>query len=328
MNAGNSFFIFLGSLGVFSAQAQLFSNSHFGQGSSIAGEVRCGREVAAGSLTVELVEMGRTTARSAVSCGGDFEFDSLSPGTYSVRLLDAPGHLLMERFVLVRQVTEHMELKVPESGLVPHGSKAGSTVSLNQLQHKVPPKAMKEYRDGLRALDKRNYTGGQNHLENAVEIDSDFLEAHLELGKCHLQTQEHEKALAAFERVLKIDPHSGIGHTGAGFALLKLHRFAEAEQSSRRAVEIDRSNGGSNYLVGLSLAAQEKNDDEAIQYLQRAAQQIPEARLTIVRIWARQGQLTQARTELEDYLRSGPANADSARSLLEQLKERQLTAKQ
>ncbi len=215
---------------------------------------------------------------------------------------------------------------MPESRVASRGPQADRTVSLNHLQHKVPSKAMKEYRDALKAFDKRNFIEGQDHLENAVEIDPDFLEAQLELGKCHLQTQQHEKALAAFERVLKIDPHSGIGYTGSGFALLKLHRFAEAERSSRRAVEIDRSNSGSNYLVGLSLASQEKNDDEAIQYLQRASKQIPEARLTIVRIWARQGQVTQARAELEDYLRSGPANADSAKSLLEQLKERQLTS--
>jgi tetratricopeptide (TPR) repeat protein len=311
----------LGSAALWIAPAQTFPTSRLDQGSAILGEVRCGKE-SLGNVTVELLEKGMRAARTIVASGGGFEFNAVSPGSYSIRVLDRNGGVLAEQEVSVGSPMEYVQVRIPEAKVVRTDGRAPPTVSLFQLQHKAPAKALKEYHAALKAFDKRDYESGASHLGNAIEIDPDFGEAQMELGKWWLQKNELEKSLAAFEKASKCDPRSTTAHIGSGFALLKMRRVVEAEQSARRALEVDRSNPGSSYLLGLSLAAQEKNDEEALQHLQRAAKRIPEARLTIVRIWARQGRLKEARTELQDYLQSGPADAAGAKNLLAQLEER------
>ena len=135
----------------------------------------------------------------------------------------------------------------------------GATVSIAQLLHKVPSKAMKEYREALKAFDNQNVNRGTVHLENAVQIDPGYLEAQRELGTSRLQTDQPDLALVAFEQVLKIDPRSIVAYAGSGFALLLMNQFADAERCARQALEIDRSNFAAHYVLGLSLAVQEKN---------------------------------------------------------------------
>ena len=77
-----------------------------------------------------------------------------------------------------------------------------------------------------------------------------------------------------------------------------------------------------DFALGLSLGAQRRNLDEAIEHLDRAAASHPRARLAAVKFLAEAGRRSDAAGRLEQYLRVSGDSADrkDLESLLARLK--------
>jgi tetratricopeptide (TPR) repeat protein len=143
------------------------------------------------------------------------------------------------------------------------------------------------------------------HLEKAIEIDPDYMEAHNNLGIRYLSFDQYDKALAEFQRTVKLDPASEKGYSNLSSALAILRRFPEAEVAARRAVQLDPSSIQASYILGQILAAEGKYSDETIARLERAVVQFPKARVVLARIMVRQGRKDEAVENLREYLKSG-----------------------
>src|SRR6185437_9410055 len=59
---------------------------------------------------------------------------------------------------------------------------SAATVSLQQLQHKVPKQALKEFEKARTASIKGDNETALDHLQNAVQLDPEFVDAHNDLG--------------------------------------------------------------------------------------------------------------------------------------------------
>ena len=178
------------------------------------------------------------------------------------------------------------------------------TVPIEQLAHRVPASAAREYRASTKALENGKLDESIAHCRKALETDPKNASAHNDLGVLYLNDGQTEKALAEFRQAVVLQPRMAMAHINESFALLALERPGEAESSVRKALEIAPNNRRASLLLGWSLAAQFHYSKEALLTLQSAAHEYPEAHLAAADVLIHDGSLAEARKELEAYLAS------------------------
>jgi tetratricopeptide (TPR) repeat protein len=129
-------------------------------------------------------------------------------------------------------------------------------------------------------------------------------------GVEHLSRGADAEALACYEKILRFYPRDAYAHNGAGFALARLLRFAEAEDHLRRALRIRDNLPEAHFnLAGVLLTTGRFLDSE--MPLRRALKLKPdflEARVTLAGNLVLNGRLPEARDCYEKALRAAPSN--------------------
>lgn len=185
------------------------------------------------------------------------------------------------------------------------------TVSVFELQHKLPPKAIKEGRAADKAFAKHNIPAYIDHVQKAIAIDPDYVIARRNLGVVYLMVDKYEDAVQQFQEVLKRDPRSVPSYAGLSCAYLQLEHYGDAETAARRALDIDSTSEPGRYYLGLSLAFQNKGSAEALRNLQQVAERYPKAHVALAEILSRLGMKAAAKGELEEYLSSSDPDVRS-----------------
>jgi len=194
-----------------------------------------------------------------------------------------------------------IQLRSSESPLRPRVAPA---ISAGQLLHPVPSKAVKELGRSQEAFRAGDIRDSIEHLEKAIKIHSNYMEAHNNLGARYVDLNQPEKAVPEFQKALAIDPNSLNARFNLSLALSLLRRYPEAEDAARRALQLDPSYLPARYALGQILSAQEKNTPEALHCLRQSVSQFPNARLMLARVLVRQGAIDEAASELREYLKS------------------------
>jgi len=112
-------------------------------------------------------------------------------------------------------------------------------------------------------------------MRRAVEIDGDWIKAHINLSRIENDRGEFEAALAAAEAAVAIDSDSPEASFLAGRSLRNLARVDEAVAMLKHSLALDPDNGYARNLMGL-IHVELKQDAEAVDQLRRAAQLEPE----------------------------------------------------
>ena len=247
----------------------------FAQQTTFCGQVIAERNIAFDQLTIEIAEPHGSglLERAPVQTDGRFRVPGLPPGVYRVRVLTLHGDVLQEESVTAPVAGLVYQIRLP----APRGESAGGPVSWRRLRHRPPKAVQKLWRQAVAAADRGDHGAARAALELAVAQDPDYFEALVNLGVERYRQGDAAGALAAFEAALRIDPDSPQALSNRALALLRLGRYAEAEQAARRALQLEES-ATSHYLVGLSLANQGQNWEEARSHLQAAEARHPEAR--------------------------------------------------
>lgn len=251
-------------------------------------------------LFVEVAELGGTPSVLKVPVTGDgmFRFSGSPTASYEMKVIDLFGSVLTDDIVTPAGAGS-VDLRIPEHRAEPP---AGGTVSVFELAHKIPSSALKEAREADKEFKKHNTTGYIEHVRKALAIDPDYVLAHRNLGVMLLQAGRHEEAICEFEQVLKRNPKSMDVYVAISSAYLQSGKFAEAEATARRALGVDPNHDLNRYMLGLALERQAKNDDEALQQLQKVSRRVPKAHLIAAEILQRIGQKDKAKVQLQTYL--------------------------
>src|SRR3954451_454856 len=178
------------------------------------------------------------------------------------------------------------------------------TVSLKQLEHKIPERALKEQRKGRVALVKGDYKVAGKHLENALNIDSQFADAHNDLGVVIGNSGHTDQAIPEFQKAIDLTPNHNQAVANLSVALYTQRRYHEVCPAARRALAVNPSLVHIRYLLALSLMADGGDEAEAFTNLKRAAPAVPEAHVALSNLLVKIGRREDAAQELEIYLRS------------------------
>jgi tetratricopeptide (TPR) repeat protein len=176
----------------------------------------------------------------------------------------------------------------------------GDTISVDRLR--IPPKAVKEIQRSQTALQSGDVRSSAMHLERALQIYPQSLEAHNNLGSRYIELHEYERAAAEFQKAIDIDPRVAQPFNNLSVAYFLLQRYPEAEAAARRSLNLDPRNPTSRYMLGCILATEKRNLLEAMEMLRQTKSEFPDSRLLLAEILLRRGAKDEAENELRDYL--------------------------
>lgn len=115
----------------------------------------------------------------------------------------------------------------------------------------------------------RDYDGAMAEAQKAMQLDTAYYRTHFWLGRVYAQRGMHQQAIDESKRVLKATPDSNLGLTELAYSLAAAGRTADARTILHTLEERSRSNWVPAYNLAIIHVALKEND-EAIQYLQRA----------------------------------------------------------
>jgi tetratricopeptide (TPR) repeat protein len=185
---------------------------------------------------------------------------------------------------------------------------AADPVPVTQLR--IPSKALKEFQRYQKAFHSGDVPTSVEHLQKALQIYPDFIQAHIALGLRFIQLGEYQKALIEHEAALSLDPRSAQTHQDLSLTLMLLNRYQEAEAEARQSLDIDSQAVASHYALGRALIAQGRATPEAMEMLRQSENVFPNASLVLAQIHFAAGQTDQTIAELRNYLRA-PVDADN-----------------
>jgi tetratricopeptide (TPR) repeat protein len=276
-----------------------------------------------GSLSVELASRGEGVPEIVpVNPDGSFEFRSATPGSYQLRITGAGGGVLHEERVYISGPNDHLSVRLPDS---PNASRAaGASISIRQLQHKVPPEALKAFTKGQSAAKKGNVQDAVEQFQAALRIDPEFAEAHNDLGAERAAQGDLSQAAEEFQKAVDLVPDHRLALANLCIVLAKLKQFGEAVAVGRRVLKLDPSNSGVHLILALSLMATRGDPAEALDHTQKAAAEIPMARVAAAELLLEIGKRVEAVQQLQEYLHTAPpedVHRPKVEALLAQLQE-------
>jgi len=195
-----------------------------------------------------------------------------------------------------------------------------ASVSIHQLTHEVPGKARKAYQSAERSKAQGDLAKAVNFYRKALELDPLYLEAWNNLGSAQILLNDLPSAQTSFEKAYAIDATAHPVLTNLAFLLLRRNRPAEAESYARRAVQADPLAPRGLYVLGVSLAGQNKRMEEAIRLLEQSCGTVGRAHFALAPLLAQSNRLREAADHLKQYLAlPAPPDRDIAQDWLAQV---------
>jgi tetratricopeptide (TPR) repeat protein len=260
------------------------------------------------SLAVELTpQASGITERTSVNPDGSFELRSVPPGTYELRVF-SDGQILYREMVSITANNQNLTVRLPERSNSGSASRSTeSSISMAQLQHKIPVRAQKVFSKGDEALAKRNLVQACDYYRQAVALDAGFVDAYAQLGAAEANLGHLREAAEQLQKAIDLAPGHRLALSNLTIVLAKMRRFHEAGEVARRALKVAPSAGRIHYILAASLIEENGDMDEAIDHMQRAGADIPSAHLVAADLLLERGRRNEAVRQIEEYLLVAPA---------------------
>jgi len=253
---------------------------------------------------------------------GKFRFQGLLPIQYQLTIR-IPGFKEIDHEVnLVMVSSEYLQLQlVPDSP--PHSPGSKVVLDVN-----VPAEARKEFEKAEAALDtqkKEKITEGIQHLEKAISLYPNFLEAQLKLGVAYMDLQQWDQAARELRRALEINPKTANALFALGEIYWREKKYDQAEEALRAGLSIEDRSWQGHFTLG-RLYLSKGDITKAGKQIALAIQLNPklaEAHLLAGNILLRANKREDALAEFQEYLRLAPNGefVEQARAAVEKLKK-------
>jgi len=244
---------------------------------------------------------------------------------------------LRERIELTRggNVTLFLRTNPVTVGQQRKGDGFSNVVNYRQLQAEIPKKATEEYEKALKESSKGNYSKVIEHLEKALDLAPDFLEAHNKLGVQYAGLGRFQDAENSFTRTRELDPNGsrplinlgslyfqqGQMQSDAGQTEEAQDNFQKAADLLEEALRLQPLSATASYFLGATLY-KIGSYERAESMLHRALEldeEMDDVRLMLLNVYTKQQRYDAAMEQLMSYLQKNPESP--RRAALESLKE-------
>jgi tetratricopeptide (TPR) repeat protein len=257
-----------------------------------------------GGYTVELARNSGLGESVPLSIDGTFEFRSAQDGVQELRVLSPRGEVIHRQTVVINGPQQLLAIRLPENTSVPRSG--SNTVSLQQLQHKVPPEAKKAFDRGQRLVAENKYSEAITAFRQAVTVDPEYADGLNELGVVEAATGDLEHAAEHFQKAVDLAPEHSAALPNLSIALAKLKRFHEAAEVARRAIKVVPDSGRVRYILAACILIEHGDPEEALVHLERATGEVPKAHLVAADVLVILGRPQEAIRHLEEFLKIAP----------------------
>ncbi len=267
---------------------------------------------------------GELVALEYTRSSGEFRFFNIAAASY-VLSVSQDGYLPVQETVDISLgprmglLLYLREIKEPET------EASGEVVSVRELS--IPSKARTAFRRGLElAYQKQDTTGGMKYFNRAIRELPGYYEAYYEKGMLHIQLGQYQEAEQAFRKALELsDNQYAKAHFGLAGLFSTMERFADAEASARKGLELESTSWQGLFELGRALLGLGRTADAEISV--KAAQQsnpdYPPVYLLLANVHIRQQNYRALLDDLDEYLKRQPDGQDSdrARKLRERVRQ-------
>lgn len=205
--------------------------------------------------------------------------------------------------------------------------------SVSRLDLAAPKNARKEYEKGYLHLVRKELQAAIEHLARATSIYPSFVAAHNALGIAYLNLGQNQQAHDEFTLAVALDDHLPGSHLNLGCSAMQLQRYADAEESLKRASSIAPLD--LVLLTALTYAEFKNRDYSAVIATTRRVHHRKHENAALVHLfaagaWEAQDHLGEAQDELETLLSEDPKSPllVQFRKLLDRVKEEQVNRAQ
>jgi tetratricopeptide (TPR) repeat protein len=281
----------------------------------ITGEVRYGDTRAIAERVLVRVEGfgSGVNGQTLTDSSGKFRFSGLGQAQYSVTVR-APGYREARQQVdLQTQPRAYLQFQLtPEKAepIAPTGPAA--IININ-----VPPEAQKELDLGRTILlNEKNAEKAIPHLEKAVNLSPDLMEAHLLLGAAYTENKQWEKAERELKKTLDLDSKAARACFALGEVYRQQRKYAEAEKVFHDGLKLEPKSPQGHFALGQVYFAKgdlAKAGPEVGQALQLKPD-YAEAYLLAGNIFLKARNAANALQMFEEYLRLEPKGQFAAQT--------------
>jgi Flp pilus assembly protein TadD len=207
------------------------------------------------NVKIILRDMKNPLATLYTNKHGEFRFTNLSEGDYYVQVVADEN-----KYDPVTQIVRLGRAQIYELTLTLHrklevsGRKVeGKTVSSAELDPNVPEPARKEYDQSVRSVGRGNVQEAIQHLQRALTIYPEYVEARNDLGAQYLKLKRLDEAATIFREVLAKNPRYFNSRFNLGLVLIEQKRNLEAIAQLNQAIAIDSSRPAAHLWLGVTL---------------------------------------------------------------------------
>jgi Tfp pilus assembly protein PilF len=252
------------------------------------------------------------TASTFTDDSGRFTFKKLAAATYTVAVFQ-PGRGEARQTIEVGPSLAdsrnriQLTITLRDDDFDPTSDRRRHSVTARDLT--IPERALRDYVDAQRDLEKRDVDAAEKHLEHAVEVAPQFASAWNTLGTIAYQTRRFPLAEQRFRRALKQDATAYEPLVNLGGVLVTLHKLDEALEVNVHATMTRPNDALANSQLGMTYF-ELGQFDSAVKYLERARKLDPahfsHPQLFLAEIHLRRGEKQEAALVLEDFLKYHP----------------------
>jgi tetratricopeptide (TPR) repeat protein len=286
---------------------------------SISGTVQDTQNNVLKDVRVELADAnGAMVASAYTNVSGRFEFNSVSPGTYTV--VATSGLQQASERVDASNFSNTVNVRMQGIGKPTDGIE-GNSISI--AQYRVPAKAREAYRKAHEAVEKGKMDDAHKHLTRALELCPDYAEALTLRGVLALNQQDSQAAIVDVDKAIQADGNYAMAYLVMGSALNMQSKFDEAIRSLQRGQTLAPNYWQGYFEMGKSYIGKADYPD-ALRQLEHAQSLAPAdyPLISLLRAHAllAMKQFPEAMTALQAFLQKDPQgpNSEQARKMLEQ----------
>jgi len=262
---------------------------------------------------------------------GNFEFRSLSNGTYKIvvpsdgRVYETGQEVVELYGNFTRTFTAQIYLKEKGEGVAVKTKE--KIVSVADLQQ-APKEAKKNFDNGIKRARENKPEAAVALFQEAIRIFPEYLAAINKLGEQLRVLNKTAEARAAFEKAIAINPKYALPHINLGLLLVDQKLYDEAITALENGNKMDDTFPMSHFVLGDALMSKPSPDfDRAEKELTRALElgkrDFAHVRKSLFNLNLRQRRFDKAAEQLEAYLKEVPdaPDADKVRQELGKVKK-------